>query len=280
LQTIDRENEDGGANDSVRRKMDRRKREDGDMQLLFPEILRPRNDAIHNRNDGNDTTEKDKEDGKQMQSEHDQVKYTTKSVRSVTCILNLEKNGRFTLSLVEEDDTRNKHLKPFKPSPHMASHPIAHQQLTGEYYLTPNPYCVTDRHYDTLLLVSEPRMRRRSTMIEKATVEFRCKIWGRYSMGAIRKKIGLEHGRVRGRMSHGTIVIVKEEVKGSDDDMTAKLSTREVVGTFGGNAIVDLNSAGDDDNRTDGVIPEDDDDDDLDFDDNFDEFGVLRPITA
>ncbi|EJK75051.1 hypothetical protein THAOC_03239 [Thalassiosira oceanica] len=52
-------------------------------------------------------------------------------VSSVTCDLSLERNGRFCLAL----------------SGSTAAHP-----LRGEYYLTPNPYCVTDRWYDELAL--------------------------------------------------------------------------------------------------------------------------------
>jgi len=240
----------------------------GDLQLLFPDMPRERHD----------------DDDIQYQSRNEHTRATTKSVRSVSCILNLEKNGKFSLSLVEDaDEEGNGHGKsaPDKkdhpsdntpPSPQCHPTSINHQPLRGEWYLTPNPYCVTDRHYDELLLVSEPRMRRRSNIIEKARVELRCQVWGRYGAGAVRKKIGLKHGRIRGRMNHGTIVIVKEDVEdgiGSERKGRKFPTTREVVGTFGGNAIVDIQSLGGDRDSLDNTdeLPGEEDDDD-DFDEN------------
>lgn len=245
----------------------------GDLQLLFPDMPRERHD----------------DDDIQYQSRSEHNRATTKSVRSVSCILNLEKNGKFSLSLVEESDEEGNgygksapdkkdrdpsHNTPPSPQCHPTS--INHQPLRGEWYLTPNPYCVTDRHYDELLLVSEPRMRRRSNTIEKARVELRCQVWGRYGAGAVRKKIGLNHGRIRGRMNHGTIVIVKEDVEdriGSERKGRKFPTTREVVGTFGGNAIVDIQSLGEDHGRLDNTdeLPGEEDDDD-----DFDENGVLQ----
>jgi hypothetical protein len=254
----------------------------GDLQLLFPDMPRERRVTLHDDN------------YIQCQTRNEHTRTTTKSVRSVSCILNLEKNGKFSLSLVEEADEDNNHDEKSSPGkrdqessdytpPSLLCHStsINHQPLRGEWYLTPNPYCVTDRHYDELLLVSEPRMRRRSNIIEKARVELRCQVWGRYGAGAVRKKIGLEHGRIRGRMNHGTIVIVKEDVEdgiGSERKGKKYPTTREVVGTFGGRAIVDIEFLGGDHGsleNTDELPGEEEEDDD---NDDFDENGVLRPI--
>lgn len=283
LRTVDRDG--GGA--ARRREGGGGRREDGDLQLFFPETLIRPDPSLS-------TTESDDaqhDDATQLQSRNDvQVHTTTKSVRSISCILNLEKNGRFSLSLLRDDKGYRgggRHDGYSAPSSAHESHPTStmHQPLRGEWFLTPNPYCVTDRHHDTLLLVSEPRMRRRSSVVEKATVELRCDVWGRYGMGSVRKRIGLGHGRVRGRMTRGTIIVVKEEV--DDGNVRKKPPTREVVGTFCGRAIIDLGSAdGGSSSCADGVVSGDNeeedgdssDDDDLDFGDNFDEFGVLRPI--
>jgi len=56
------------------------------------------------------------------------------------------------------------------------------------------------------------------------------------------------------------------------------LPKREVVGTFGGNTIVNSDSAG----RIEDLdhYAADEHDDDLTFEDNFDEFGVVRPIAT
>jgi len=297
LDTMDYESrgirDNGGAKNEIQRKRGRRKNKDGDLQLIFPEVQRltekPSDEKVTS------TTNGDENETNMSSRHHDRGQYTTKSVRSASCILNLEKNGRFTLSLVDDEyhnqsemlrdrdcelpsdtdtDTVTASFTKTQPS----SSPI-HQPLQGDWYLTPNPYCITDRHYDTLLLVSEPRMRRlrSSMMIEKATVEMRCKMWGRYGAGAVRKKIGLKHGRVRGRMTHGTVMIVKEEVDGVVKNKK-KVPTREVVGTFRGKANVDFDPVGRDANFG-GKMPfgdDDDEDDDLNFEDNFDEFGDIE----
>ena len=256
--------------------------EDGDLQLFFQEMPRLQSPST----DDDDTSRVQSGDSNEIQKQSTKENTTTKSVRSVSCILNIERNGKFKLSLVEnhdrndgmtEDEQSNMHTP---RESHSTSTRIQHQPLSGEWFLTPNPYCVTDRYYDTLLLVSDPRLRRKkhSTIIEKATVELRCKIWGRYGVGPIRKKLGIGHGRVKGRMTHGTIVVVREEI--DDERRRKKVPTREVVGTFCGRTIVD----GDQDSSThdaDRRFDEDDydDDDELHFGDNFDEFGVLQPIS-
>lgn len=83
-------------------------------------------------------------------------------------------------------------------------------------------------------------------------------------------------------MTHGTIMIVKEEVDGVAKKKKNKVPTREVVGTFRGKANVDFVPVERDSNVGEGKQFGDDDDegDDLNFEDNFDEFGdiELRPI--
>ncbi len=85
-------------------------------------------------------------------------------------------------------------------------------------------------------------------IIEKVTVELRCKVWGRFGGGAVRNAIGLKHGRIRGRMSHGTILLVKEneEVDGNKRKMMS--ITREIMGTFRGKALIDSESSNESDN--------------------------------
>lgn len=253
-------------------KRSKRDTEDGDLQLLFPEFLPLERHST-------------------LVDEHgieNQAHTTTKSVKFVSCILNLEKSGKFSLSLVEElndeNDLINKNI-PNKiedtSSTLSSSQPTAmnYQALRGEWFLTPNPYCVTDRHYDELLLVSEPRIRRSST-VEKARVELRCQVWGRYGAGAVRRKLGIKHGRVRGRMTHGSIVIVKEQSldvyeteRGKERKKTSTATTREVVGTFAGRAVDSAPLDGDHcttfDNKNTNEIPAEDidfdDQDDIDF---------------
>ena len=292
------DNNDGsGSSGKSGRKRGKRKIASGDLQLMFPNIIQ----SMENRDNNNgDDTKRDSQDVS-MQShstinEQQQLQTTTtmsKPVKSIQCILNLERSGKFTLSLVDENDRHQRHQHKTKISlddnvhreSQSSTSSIAtassdmvssnkHQPLQGEWYLTPNPYCVTDRQYDTLLLVSEPRMRRirsqysskrllptlsrllsfissaqssSSMVIERATVELRCKLYGRYSMGSIRNILGMKHGRSCGRMVCGSIVIVKEVLStdGDDDEsikrrrVWKKEKTREVIGTFSGRTIVD-----------------------------------------
>jgi len=255
-------------------KRSKRDTEDGDLQLLFPELL-----PLERR-----STQVD---------EHgieNQAHTTTKSVSCVSCILNLEKSGKFSLSLVEELNDENDLISKNIPakiedssSTLSSSQPTSmnYQPLAGEWFLTPNPYCVTDRHYDELLLVSEPRIRRSST-VEKARVELRCQVWGRYGAGAVRRNLGMKHGRVRGRMTHGSIVIVKQQSPdvheigtGKERKKASTATTREVVGTFTGRAVDSALLDGDHcttNTNTNEIPAEDidfDDQDDIDFGEKF-----------
>ena len=166
------------------------------------------------------------------------VSLTHKPVRSINCMLNLQRNGKFTIHIDDPTHTTN-----YNNNNNYCNN---YQPLHGEWFLTPNPYCITDRHYDEITLISVPRIRRvylpTSTVVEKATVELRCKLWGRYSAGAVRRKIGWEHGRSRSRMSHGSVLAVKETFKDDGggslgDAITTKQPQRDIVGTFCGRAI-------------------------------------------
>lgn len=236
-----------------------------DLQLIFPVILR----NVYNES--------------QAQPPHSRFKHTTtRVVKCVDCILTLEKNGRFTLCIADDydgdDDDKFKSSAISETNNIHQQHPTSlhHSPLEGEWYLSPNPYCVTDRHYDTIALISEPRLRRvhlaKTTMVEKARVELRCKLWGRYGAGAIRYKLGLGHGRTMGRMTHGTVMIVRELADNVGISGNAKeLPKREIMGTFQGRAMVeDLQS-----NNRDELYADEDSQGDLfdeevvDFEDEF-----------
>ena len=195
------------------------------LQLMFP------NNPIIRQDDLDDD---DDDGGEQQANERTTVPLNHKPVRSINCILNLQRNGKFTIHLDDENDdaTENNCSNNYQP-------------LHGEWFLTPNPYCVTDRHYDEITLISEPKIRRvylpKSTVVEKATVEMRCKLWGRYSAGAVRRKLGWKHGRSRSRMTHGNVLTVKETFHdngaGSLGDATRLLPQRDIVGSFFGKAV-------------------------------------------
>ena len=90
-------------------------------------------------------------------------------------------------------------------------------------------------------------------------------------------KLGMKHGRVRGRMTHGSIVIVKQQSPdvrkiGRGKERKKSSTTREVVGTFGGRATVPTPLDGDHCTTLDNSceIPVED----IDFDDQYDiDFG-------
>ena len=317
-------NDDNTDGSSSGRRSNKRgkKKASGDLQLMFPNVIQ----SVEQRdnNNGDDTKGDNQDETAQTATSDIQQKQTTttisKPVKSIQCILNLERSGKFTLSLVHENDRHMQHQhtakislddstyresESFSTSSNMIPSSNKYQPLQGEWYLTPNPYCVTDRQYDTLLLVSEPRMRRirsqhpskrilptlsrlllssssttqssKSMVIERATVELRCKLYGRYSMGSIRNLLGMKHGRCCGRMVCGSIVIVKEVIStGSDGDdesmrrrVRKKEKMREVIGTFSGRTIVDdmndddMGMTSRDDNTEDDEKEEDYDDSDF-----------------
>lgn len=242
------------------------KRQSSALQVLFP------NDPTRKNHDTKDIIAADV-DGEQA-NQTTAASMTQKPVKSVDCRLNLQRNGRFTL-LLDNFDQHSSYRTKNKNECSINNY----QPMHGEWFLTPNPYCVTDRHYDEIILVSEPRIRRvylpTSTVVEKATVEFRCKLWGRYSAGAVRRQIGLTHGRSSSRMTHGTVLIVKEKYNdvgsgASLGECTTQLPQRDIVGTFCGRATdLDLNIDGRNNEHcsteeSDQFSFEDDDDDDDD----------------
>lgn len=126
--------------------------------------------------------------------------------------------------------------------------------LRGWWSLRPNPYCVTDRQYDELTLISHPKVRKYASRTngkrgelaipliqrrEEIILELNCKLWGRYGSNAIRKAMHLKQGRDAGRMTHGIITIMKHLLD-SDNKRIHPASSGErqrvVCGTFYGKA--------------------------------------------
>ncbi len=122
-----------------------------------------------------------------------------------------------------------------------------HQPLRGIWKLNPNPYCVTDRQYDELILKSIPKVRmsleqqdaeedegmKPSKSREKIIVELNCNVWGRFGSNPIRHMLKRPRGKDAGRLTHGTLSIVKTTTSCSDDDSGITDSIRRVIcGTF------------------------------------------------
>lgn len=285
LETIDTSNNGNGK----RERNSRENEKESDLQLLFPRIYpqhyEETSELLQDESQSNDATI-----SSSVATQIKKPSLKIKSVKSIPCILNLQKNGKFTLH-IDDNTTKEQNNKQYNE--HTTSPQIRHLPFQGEWYLTPNPYCVTDRQYDTITLLSQPRMRRvhmplqshkkgKSTidpsteteskiMIEKATVEMRCKLWGRYGGGSIRNRIGWGHGREMGRMTHGTVMITRERILDNGADGAGKgtnkaaLPTKEIVGTFRGRACIDLDTLliDDEDKRAFGKAMVDEDEEDV-----------------
>lgn len=129
------------------------------------------------------------------------------------CKLCLEKDGSFTLSLLTKNHQKDS----------LMDSPRTNMPLQGIWKLQPNPYCVTDRQYDELCLISNPRIKRavhRHTSVSQTTavIEMRCKIWGRYGTRSIRNIMRHGHGRSKGRITHGTILLIRSNNSNDDDE--------------------------------------------------------------
>ena len=178
-----------------------------------------------------------------------------KAIRSIPCILVLETIGKFIIriddgTLQEDLSTDSSEVPSIRHSDtdRTTTDSNLHNSLQGEWFLTPNPYCVTDRQYDTVTLIAEPRIRRAHSpegiLTEMAQIELRCKLWGRYGVGAVRHKLGFRHGREMGRMTHGTVLVVREykqENRWSRETKT--ITKRDVLATFAGQGMLDTNES-------------------------------------
>lgn len=223
------------GNDTFHRPSKNRKR-NSDLQLLFP--LNPERVEQH-------TGTK-------------QRLLFQKAIRSIPCILVLETNGKFIIRIDDGEHTLQEDISTdvsevqqsicHSDTDRTTTESNLHNSLKGEWFLTPNPYCVTDRQYDTLTLIAEPRIRRAHSpegiLTEMAQIELRCKLWGRYGVGAVRHKLGFRHGREMGRMTHGTVMVVREykqENRWSRETKT--IMKRDVLATFAGQGMLDTNES-------------------------------------
>ena len=157
--------------------------------------------------------------------------------KSLNCELILEANGTFTLNPPideAEESIQNKNGVFSK---------INRLPLKGQWKLNPNPYCVTDRQYDELTLISSPKTRfcssghdsGNSYATERVTLEMHCKVWGRFSSNTIRALMKLPRARDAGRLTHGTLSIKKDVMKYEEKSSlkpVTQTSRRVVCATF------------------------------------------------
>lgn len=167
---------------------------------------------------------------------------------ALVCTLCLDADGTFSLVPHAVSSANHHSVNGSRPTtmsvddeerallPHMSGNRRLPAQ--GEWFLRPNPYCVTDCQYDTLHLRTYPRVKQIMSVEERyAFFEIRCKLWGRYGMKSIRQLVGHEHGRCKGRISHGTIVLRRRESRDDIDLRKTKYFVpfwrrRIVCGTF------------------------------------------------
>lgn len=108
--------------------------------------------------------------------------------KSMQCRLSIFSNGTFSMV---DGSSSNDVLLP----------------LRGTWKLQPNPYCITDRQYDQLVLESYPRVQKRASdesVVQRVIPQLKCRVWGRYGSGPIRKFMG--YTRTKSRMTHGTLL--------------------------------------------------------------------------
>eukprot|EP01083_Nonionella_stella_P098787 277886_1 len=185
-----------------------------------------------------------------------------KMKRRLECDLIFDADGSFTLVPPNDEDESPASKKRGSTCTAIRS------PLRGEWHLRPNPYCVTDRHYDELRLRSIPKVKSYqdemgprgpeddsspslspsaspspspSRQKEQITMEMQCKLWGRYGSNTIRHFLKRPRGKDAGRMVKGQLSIVKivsDDDANEDEIDILDASTRRVLcATFRGSRI-------------------------------------------
>ncbi len=113
------------------------------------------------------------------------------------CVLSLASDGTFVLTPKYVVDNSNQKIQDYKTKHHdleasvKATKENSLLDLRGSWNVLCNPYCVTDRFYDTLSLKSYPRQQHAE---EAFQFVLNCRMWGRHKRQCSYK------------MTHGTMV--------------------------------------------------------------------------
>jgi len=130
--------------------------------------------------------------------------------KSLKCHLALFPNGTFSLKPKDHVEMDLSDGEQVVSCPYMP--------LRGEWSLRPNPYCITDRHFDELELESYPRVQKRVSniqsdqegtveqLLQEVHIKLACHVSGRYGTAAIRSVCGYPHGKRMGRLTRGTLL--------------------------------------------------------------------------
>ncbi len=210
-----------GTSSPRRRKAKRRKRLDCDL-ILHQDgtfTLMPPASFLH-------------DDGKHGHHHNHRDEIPIQSTTEISKVTQMEDRA----VLEHSDNAHEKQTTPMLDPQSQASH-RQHQPLRGIWKLDPNPYCVTDRQYDELTLKSIPKVRinsermpmsdstsnsksaepnERNDSKEKIIIEMNCNVWGRFGSNPIRHMLKRPRGKDAGRLTHGTMSIVK--MKQSEPD--------------------------------------------------------------
>jgi len=147
----------------------------------------------------------------------DRINFTQRIMRrllnrgKMDCTLDLLSDGTFILDYENnEKATEDRDTDELEKTNNLCQNEkrliMRRQPIKGRWRINANPYCITDRQYDDLQLTSYPRTRQqRGGKIDQATLDMKCKMWGRYGSKSIRDLMGYGHGRSRGRLTHGTL---------------------------------------------------------------------------
>ena len=89
--------------------------------------------------------------------------------------------------------------------------------VRGRWILHPNPYCVTDRFYDQVVLHSYPRIKkkvvdgREEEILQSLRLDIQCRLTGHFSHGRLLPVWGrLPRVFARAKLSHGVVVLNQE----------------------------------------------------------------------
>lgn len=115
------------------------------------------------------------------------------------CVLSLYSNGTFGL------EPNALLVSGASPSPLLSVH--------GRWTLNLNPYCVTDRYYDDLVLESYSRVQKKvveehESVLRKVRLKLQCRLYGHFSGGRLHFR---DRGHfARGKLSRGVLAIERD----------------------------------------------------------------------
>jgi hypothetical protein len=87
--------------------------------------------------------------------------------------------------------------------------------VSGRWKVRPNPYCVTDRFYDEIVLTSYPRVQKKITpvspdinqnVLKKGAIRMQCQMSGHFSAGRLTRRFCKNSAYGKGSLSRGILL--------------------------------------------------------------------------